>query len=162
MQANGAVGDSVDGAERVQVRLKRLRAGAVIPKYQTAQSAGMDLHGCFDDGAPITIAPGAIVKVPLGFAIALPVGFEAQIRPRSGLATKFGITVPNAPGTVDADYRGEMVVALINLGREPFVINHGDRIAQMVIARHAHADLSEVAELDATDRGAGGFGSTGR
>lgn len=132
-----------------------------MPAYQSEQAAGMDLSACLPEDASITIQPGEIAKVPLGFAIALPIGFEAQIRPRSGLATKQGITVPNAPGTVDSDYRGEMIVALINLGREPFVVTHGLRVAQMVIARVAHATLTEVDELDTTARGAGGFGSTG-
>ncbi len=142
------------------IRLKKLSPLATTPRYQTAHAAGMDLHACLP-GGPVTIAPGQIVKIPLGFAVALEPGFEAQIRPRSGLATKFGVTVPNSPGTVDADYRGEMVVALINLGREPFVVEHDMRIAQMVIARHATATMVEVAELDETARGGGGFGSTG-
>jgi len=141
------------------IRLKRLHPSAIIPRYHSEQAAGMDLSACLD--APVTLAPGQIVKVPLGFAVALPVGYEAQIRPRSGLATKHGVTVPNSPGTVDSDYRGEMVVALINLGREPFTVEHGLRIAQMVVAPVSHADVVEVAELDATARGSGGFGSTG-
>jgi dUTP pyrophosphatase len=119
----------------------------------------MDLAACLD--APVTIAPGQIVKISLGFAVALPVGYEAQIRPRSGLATKHGVTVPNSPGTVDSDYRGEMVVALINLGREPFTVEPGTRVAQMIVAPVSHATLVEVEELDATTRGTGGFGSTG-
>lgn len=145
------------------VRLKRLSAHAVIPRYQTAHSAGMDLHACLPEGpgSRVTLAPGAITLVPLGFSIALEPGYEAQIRPRSGLATKFGVTVPNAPGTVDADYRGPMMVALINLGREAFVIEHGMRIAQMVVARHATVEIEVVDELGDTARGAGGFGSTG-
>ncbi len=143
----------------VTVRFKRLHARAVTPQYHSEQAAGMDLAACLD--APVNIAPGQIVKIPLGFAIALPIGYEAQIRPRSGLATKLGITVPNSPGTVDSDYRGEMVVALINLGREPYTVEHGTRIAQMIVAPVSHATLLEVEELDATPRGAGGFGSTG-
>lgn len=142
------------------LRLQRLSPHAVIPRYQTAHSAGMDLHACLP-GGPVTLAPGEIKVIPLGFAIALPIGYEAQIRPRSGLATKHAVTVPNAPGTVDADYRGPMMVALINLGRAPFVVEHTMRIAQMVIARHEVADIVEVDTLDATARGAGGFGSTG-
>lgn len=142
------------------VRIKLLNAAATVPEYQTAQAAGMDLHACLP-GGPVTLGPGEIAKIPLGFAMALPPGFEAQIRPRSGLATKHGVTVPNAPGTVDADYRGEMVVALINLGREPYVVEHKARVAQMVISRHERAAPEMVAELDATARGAGGFGSTG-
>ena len=147
--------------DRPLVRYKALSARATLPKYQTELAAGMDLHACLAEGETLTLTPSEIIKVPLGFAVALPPGYEAQIRPRSGLATKFGITVPNAPGTVDADYRGEMVVALINLGRENFTIRHGDRVAQMVVARHAHAEMEIVAELDETGRGKGGFGSTG-
>jgi len=147
--------------DRPLVRYKALSARATLPKYQTELAAGMDLHACLADGEMLTVPPGEIIRVPLGFAVALPPGYEAQIRPRSGLATKSGITVPNSPGTVDADYRGEMVVALINLGREPFVVRHGDRVAQMVLARHAHAEMEIVTELDETSRGAGGFGSTG-
>ena len=143
----------------IQVQFKRLRASAVLPTYQTELAAGMDLSADLD--ASVTLQPGDIALIPCGFAMALPPGFEAQVRPRSGLATKFGISMPNAPGTVDADYRGEMVVALINLGREPFTVRHGDRVAQMVIARHAHAEFQVVSELDETARGAGGFGSTG-
>ncbi|MDP1662551.1 MAG: dUTP diphosphatase [Phycisphaerales bacterium] len=143
----------------VTVRFKRLNPRATMPAYQSEQAAGMDLAACLD--APVTVAPGHIVKVPLGFSIALPVGFEAQIRPRSGLATKLGVTVPNSPGTVDSDYRGEMVVALINLGREPYTVEHGTRVAQMIVAPVSHATLLEVEELDATARGTGGFGSTG-
>jgi dUTP pyrophosphatase len=119
----------------------------------------MDLHACID--AAMTIAPGQIVRVPLGFAMAIPAGYEGQVRPRSGLATKHGVTVPNAPGTVDADYRGEMMVALINLGREAFEVTPGMRVAQLVIAAVAHARIEEVEDLDATARGSGGFGSTG-
>lgn len=143
----------------VTVRFKRLNPRATVPAYQSEQAAGMDLAACLD--APVTVAPGHIVKVPLGFSIALPIGYEAQIRPRSGLATKLGVTVPNSPGTVDSDYRGEMVVALINLGREPYTVEHGTRIAQMIVAPVSHATLLEVDELDATARGSGGFGSTG-
>jgi dUTP pyrophosphatase len=149
----------------IDVRFKRLSPQAILPEYKTAHAAGMDLSACLpgeSGGAEgVTLAPGQIRLVPLGFAIALPVGFEAQIRPRSGLATKHGVTVPNAPGTVDADYRGEMMVALINLGSSAYTIRHGDRIAQMVIARHEVARLVVVDELDETARGAGGFGSTG-
>lgn len=133
-----------------------------MPRYQTAGSAGMDLAACLPSDEPLTIAPGAIVKVPLGFTVSFAEGFEIQIRPRSGLATKFGVTVPNAPGTVDCDYRGEMIVALINLGREPFVVEHGMRIAQMIVAPVVRAEVVLVEELDATVRGSGGFGSTGR
>lgn len=143
----------------VTLRFKRLSPGATIPRYQTDLAAGMDLHACLD--AAMTIAPGQIVRVPLGFAMAIPPGFEGQVRPRSGLATKHGVTVPNAPGTVDADYRGEMMVALINLGREPFEVTPGMRVAQLVIAAVARAEIDEIDDLDATARGSGGFGSTG-
>jgi dUTP pyrophosphatase len=119
----------------------------------------MDLAACID--APIVLAPGDIALVPCGFAMALPVGYEAQVRPRSGLGARHGISMPNAPGTIDADYRGEVKVPLINLGRAPFTVEDGMRIAQMVIARVERAAIVEVAELDATDRGSGGFGSTG-
>ncbi|HZW07509.1 MAG TPA: dUTP diphosphatase [Phycisphaerales bacterium] len=143
----------------VTVRLKRLSPRATLPQYHSDQAAGMDLAACLD--SPVTIAPGQIVKIPLGFAVALPIGYEAQIRPRSGLATRHGVTVPNSPGTVDSDYRGEMVVALINLGREPFTVEPGARVAQMIVAPVSHASILEVDELDSTTRGTGGFGSTG-
>jgi dUTP pyrophosphatase len=122
----------------------------------------MDLRAALPEDAPITLAPGARTLVPTGLAIALPAGYEAQVRPRSGLALKNGITCLNSPGTVDADYRGELAVILVNLGQEPFVIKRGDRIAQMVIAPVTQAAWSEVDTLDDTARGAGGFGSTGR
>ena len=109
----------------------------------------------------MTIAPGRIALIPCGFAMSIPAGFEAQVRPRSGLATKLGVTVPNAPGTIDSDYRGEVKVALINLGPEPYAVTHGARIAQMVVAPVARAEVRVVEELDQTERGAGGFGSTG-
>lgn len=130
-----------------------------LPAYATEHSAGMDLLAAID--APMTLAPGARALVPTGLAIALPDGFEAQIRPRSGLAFKHGISLVNSPGTIDADYRGEVGVLLVNLGQEPFVIERGMRIAQMVIAQYARAAFSEVIELPTTARGAGGFGSTG-
>lgn len=143
----------------IQVQFKRLRPSAVLPVYQTEQAAGMDLSADID--APVTLAPGDIALISCGFAMALPPGFEAQVRPRSGLATKFGISMPNAPGTIDADYRGEVKVPLINLGRTPFVVEPNMRIAQMVIARVERAEVVEVNELTDTVRGAGGFGSTG-
>lgn len=132
-----------------------------MPAYQTALAAGLDLAACLPDGESITIFTGKIALVPIGIAVAIPPGFEAQIRPRSGLSTRHGVTVPNAPGTIDADYRGEIKVALMNLGGEPFTIEHGMRVAQMVIAPVAHAAVEEVQTLDETERGAGGFGSTG-
>ena len=130
-----------------------------LPQYATLQSAGVDLRANIDE--PITLQPMQRAMVPTGLFIALPAGYEAQVRPRSGLALKKGITVLNSPGTIDADYRGEICIILINLSAEPFVINDGERIAQMVIARHEQAEWIEVEELSATDRGAGGFGHTG-
>lgn len=141
------------------LRIKRLSERATLPDYQTAHAAGMDLHAAIEE--PMALEPGGIVLVPCGFAMAVPVGFEAQVRPRSGLATKFGISMPNAPGTIDADYRGEVKVPLINLGRDPFTIEPAMRIAQMVIAPVARCEVDVVAELDDTERGSGGFGSTG-
>jgi dUTP pyrophosphatase len=136
--------------------------GLALPGYETADAAGMDLRAAVDDGAPVMLAPGHRAMIPTGLAIALPPGYEAQVRPRSGLAAKHGITCLNSPGTIDADYRGEVKVILINLGQEPFVIKRGERIAQMIIAPVTRAELNVVAQLDDTKRGAGGFGSTGR
>jgi dUTP pyrophosphatase len=132
--------------------------GLDLPSYATAGSAGLDLRSA----DALTLKPGARALVATGIAIALPENFEAQVRPRSGLAVKHGITVLNAPGTIDADYRGEIKVPLINLGHEDFVINRGDRIAQMVVAPVLQVELIEVAALDETARGAGGFGSSGK
>jgi dUTP pyrophosphatase len=136
--------------------------GLALPAYETAEAAGMDLRAAVEEAAPMTLAPGARAVVPTGLTIALPPGFEAQVRPRSGLAAKHGITCLNSPGTIDADYRGEVKVILINLGQEPFVIKRGERIAQMIIAPVTRAELKAVSVLDETSRGAGGFGSTGR
>lgn len=130
-----------------------------LPQYATAQSAGVDLRANLEN--PITLQPLQRCLVPTGLSMSLPVGFEAQVRPRSGLALKKGITVLNSPGTIDADYRGEVGVILINLSQEPFVINDGERIAQMVIARHEQAEWQQVETLDETERGAGGFGHSG-
>jgi len=130
-----------------------------LPHYETLASAGMDLRAYID--TPITLQPMERGLIKTGLFIELPVGTEAQVRPRSGLALKKGITVLNAPGTIDADYRGEIGVILINLSNEPFTINAGDRIAQLVIAKHERADWKEVESLTKTERGAGGFGSTG-
>ncbi len=130
-----------------------------LPAYATAQSAGMDLRANID--APITLRPMERRLIPTGLRIALPEGCEAQVRPRSGLALKHGITVLNTPGTIDADYRGEVKVLLVNFSNDDFVINTGERIAQMVIARYEKADLEQVAELDDTERGDGGYGHTG-
>ena len=130
------------------------------PAYATPQSAGVDLRANLEE--PLVLEPLQRVMVPTGLYIALPPGYEAQVRPRSGLAAKHGITVLNSPGTVDADYRGELKTILVNLSREPFEIVPGERIAQMVIARHEQVEWEPVDELDATERGAGGFGSTGK
>lgn len=130
-----------------------------LPRYETAQSAGMDLRASIDE--PITLQPLERKLIPTGLRIALPAGYEAQVRPRSGLALKKGVTVLNSPGTIDADYRGEIGIILINLSQEPFVIQDGERIAQMVIARHEQPDWEPVEVLDDTERGAGGFGHTG-
>jgi len=137
----------------------RLREGAMLPAYQTDRAAGMDLHACLE--SPVVLQPGEIRIVACGISIAVPEGFEAQVRPRSGLASRFGVGMPNAPGTIDSDYRGEVMVPLINLGRAAFTVEHGMRIAQMVVAPVARATVREVSSLDATARGAGGFGSTG-
>ena len=131
-----------------------------VPAYATELSAGMDLKANITE--PVTIASLERAMIPTGIYMELPEGYEAQIRPRSGLAAKFGVTVANAPGTVDADYRGEVKVILVNLSKEPFVINPGERIAQMVIAKYEKIEWEEVEELGDTERGAGGFGSTGR
>ena len=131
-----------------------------LPAYATAQSAGMDLRANTDE--PIVLQPLERRLIPTGLYMALPPGYEAQVRPRSGLALKQGITVLNAPGTIDADYRGEVGVLLINLSNQPFTVNDGERIAQMVIARHEQAELVPVEVLDETERGAGGYGHTGR
>ncbi len=146
----------------VSVSIKRLphAADLPLPAYQTNQSAGMDL--CAAVSADVVIAPGAYTMIPTGYAIALPAGFEAQVRPRSGLAAKNGVTVLNSPGTIDADYRGEVAVILINHGKQDFTVTRGMRIAQMVVAPVRTVMLEEKADLDDTARGAGGFGSTGR
>jgi dUTP pyrophosphatase len=142
------------------VRLKRVGTVEVpLPRYQTPGSAGMDLHAALPE--PVVVEPRARVKIPTGLSVAIPHGFEGQVRPRSGLAAKHGITVVNTPGTIDADYRGEVIVVLVNLGTEPVTIAPLDRIAQIVFARHEIATLVEVVDLDETTRGAGGYGSTG-
>ena len=130
-----------------------------LPAYETSGSAGMDLRAAIEE--PIRLTPMERALVPNGIKIALPQGYEAQVRPRSGLAVKHGVTVLNTPGTVDSDYRGELKTTIINLGSEPFVISRGDRIAQMIIAPVTQAEMIEVEELDDTERGSGGFGSTG-
>ncbi|MEY4534084.1 MAG: dUTP diphosphatase [Phycisphaerales bacterium] len=143
----------------VRIEWKRLSPLARIPAYQTSLAAGMDVHAAITE--PMLLEPNRVVLVPTGFALAIPEGFEAQVRPRSGLSTKHGVTVPNAPGTIDADYRGEVMVALINLGRADFTVEPGMRVAQLVFAPVARADIAEVHDLSPTERGAGGFGSTG-
>ena len=147
-----------------KLRVERLphAEGLPLPAYETPGSAGMDLRAAVAEEAPVTLAPGARALIPTGLRIALEPGFEAQVRPRSGLALKHGITCLNSPGTIDSDYRGEVGVIVINHGQEPFVIRRGERIAQMVIAQHEQARMLEVEALDETARGAGGFGSTGR
>jgi len=147
----------------VVVSVKRLPHGAdlPLPSYQSDGASGLDLLAAVPEDAPLTIAPGRHAAVPTGIAIALPPGTEAQVRPRSGLALRHGVTVLNAPGTVDADYRGELQVVLINHGTESFVITRGTRIAQLVIASVIRIRLTETTELDETPRGTGGFGSTG-
>ena len=143
----------------IEIRLKRLPhgEGLPVPAYATAHAAGLDVVSAED----VTLEPGGRHAVATGFAMAIPEGYEVQVRPRSGLALKHGISLPNTPGTIDADYRGELKVILINLGEEPFVIARGDRIAQLVAAPVQVARFAEVEELDETARGAGGFGSTG-
>lgn len=141
------------------LRFQVLSPQAVVPQYQSEHAAGMDLHAAI--AAPIVLRPHEIALVPSGLAVEIPVGFEAQIRPRSGLSCKYGVTVPNAPGTIDADYRGEVKIALINLSLSDFTIEPGMRVAQMVIAPVARATVEVVDQLSSTTRGAGGFGSTG-
>jgi len=147
----------------IEVRLTRLPHGAdlPLPAYQSAQAAGLDLVAAVPAVAPVIIAPGRFASIPTGIAIALPAGTEGQVRPRSGLAARYGVTVLNAPGTIDADYRGEVAVLLINHGREPFTVTRGMRIAQLVVASFAQSTLRVVESLDDTSRGKGGFGSTG-
>jgi dUTP pyrophosphatase len=150
--------------DEVEVRLTRLPHGAdlPLPSYQSDAAAGLDLVAAVAADAPVVIASGRWAAIPTGLALELPAGTEGQVRPRSGLAAQHGVTVLNAPGTIDADYRGEVKVLLVNLGPAPFTVTRGMRIAQLVIARAARARLVESAELAVTTRGAGGFGSTGR
>jgi dUTP pyrophosphatase len=144
----------------VRLQVKRLRGeGTTLPRYMTSHSAGMDLFASLEE--EVTLSPGERRLIPTGVAIALPEGYEAQVRPRSGLALKQGVTLLNTPGTVDADYRGEISAIMINLGAEPFVIRDGDRIAQLVVHQVCRAELQEVDELPESNRGAGGFGHTG-
>ncbi len=143
----------------MNIRIKKIHESAVIPEYATEHAAGMDLSACLD--APMTLGPGERAIVPTGLALAVPAGYEAQVRGRSGMAIKHGVLPANGVGTIDADYRGELGVILLNTSNEPFVVEHGMRVAQLVIARHETAEWSVVGELDKTARGAGGFGSTG-
>jgi len=147
----------------ITLSIMRLPHGAdlPLPTYQSKLAAGLDLHAAVPTEAPIEIAPGSRALIPTGVAIAVPPGYEAQVRPRSGLAIREGVTVLNAPGTIDADYRGEIQVILVNLGTKPFVIQRGARIAQLVVAPIIQATLVECASLDLTERNASGFGSTG-
>jgi dUTP pyrophosphatase len=146
---------------KIAVRRLPHAEGLPLPAYETPGSAGMDLRAAAPEHEPLVLKPGARMLVPTGFCMAIPQGFEVQVRPRSGLAAKAGVTCLNTPGTIDSDYRGEVKVILINLGAEDFVIRRGDRIAQMVVAPVAQAGWVEVDDLDETARGAGGFGSTG-
>jgi len=142
-----------------KIQIKKLFNAVLIPKYETPGSSGMDIAAHIKKN--IVINPGKKALVPTGFSLAIPKGYEVQIRPRSGLASKKSVTVLNTPGTIDADYRGEIKVILINLGEDEFIVENGQRIAQMVVCPVVHAQLEEVKELSETDRGAGGFGSTG-
>ena len=148
----------------VEIALKWLPhgEGLPLPRQQTAGAAGADLVAALADDEPLTLAPGKRATIPCGFAVALPEGYEAQVRSRSGLASKYGVSVLNSPGTIDADYRGEVKVILINLGETNFEIRRGDRIAQMVVAPVSAVGFTETDNLDETQRGTGGFGSTGR
>jgi len=143
----------------LKVKIVRLNKQAILPVYATAHAAGMDISACLD--APVRVAPFSTMLIPSGFAIELPEGYEAQLRPRSGLALRSMISLPNSPATIDADYRGEVKVILMNNGKEPFTVNHGDRIAQMVVARVEQISFEEVGELSSTVRGECGFGHTG-
>ena len=146
---------------KVDIRQLPHGEGLALPAYQSAHAAGLDLLAAVPEGAPLILSPGQRALVPTGLTIALPPGYEAQVRPRSGLASKHGVTVLNSPGTVDADYRGEIGVLLVNHGDGPFSIRRGERIAQMVIAPVVQVELVSAAKLSATERGSGGFGSTG-
>jgi len=151
-------------SQRLQIAVRRLPhgEGLPLPRAQTDGAAGMDLLAALPADAPVTLAPRARAAVPTGLEMAIPLGYEGQVRPRSGLAIRHGLTVANAPGTIDSDYRGEVKVLLVNLGEEPVIIARGERIAQLVIAPVTVADLITVEKLDETTRGSGGFGSTGR
>ena len=143
----------------LSVKIKKIRSSAILPEYQTAGAAGMDLHACIDQ--PVTLKPMQRFMVPTGIAVELPLGYELQIRGRSSFGAKFGVTMANGVGTIDADYRGEISAVLINLGADDYMTKPDMRVAQAIVAKHEHVIWSEVAELGETDRGAGGFGSTG-
>jgi dUTP pyrophosphatase len=147
----------------VTLRVKRLPhgEGLPLPSYQSKEAAGLDVVAGVPEGAAVAIPPGARALIPTGFALELPRGYEAQVRPRSGLALKHGVTLLNSPGTIDSDYRGELMVILVNHGDAPFLVRRGERIAQLVIAPVSHAEIVAAEELAATSRGPGGFGSTG-
>lgn len=145
--------------DQPKIEVLKLHADARIPRYMTVMAAGMDVCALLEES--ICLQPGERYLVPTGLAFAIPEGFEVQVRPRSGLAIKHGISMVNAPGTIDADYRGEIRIILINHGQEPFIVNSGDRIAQLVVAPVCQADLVEVGQLSETERGSGGFGHTG-
>jgi dUTP pyrophosphatase len=152
----------MSGAIKIDVRQLPHAEGLSLPAYQSSQAAGLDLLAAVPEQAPMVLAAGQHAMVPTGLVIALPEGFEAQVRPRSGLAARHGVTVLNSPGTIDADYRGEINVLLVNLGSEPFTIRRGERIAQMIVAPVTRVELARADSLPATTRGDGGFGSTGR
>jgi len=152
--------DRSGSAIEVQIARVRESCDLPLPEYQSAGAAGMDIMACLEE--PVTIGPGETARIPSGFAIAVPEGFEAQVRPRSGLAFRNAISLPNSPGTIDSDYRGEVQIILINHGNEPFRVEHGLRIAQMVITHVSRIAFQEVPGLPSTSRGAGGFGSTGQ
>ena len=146
--------------EKITLKVKRIKNSALsLPAYETEGSAGMDIRAALDED--VTLEPGDIKLIPTGISISIPMGYEGQIRPRSGLALKHGIGMVNSPGTIDSDYRGEVRIIMINYGKKSFTVKHGDRIAQMIIARVCSAVLEEVSELDSTGRGQGGFGHSG-
>jgi dUTP pyrophosphatase len=152
----------MSGAIRIDVQQLSHAEGLPLPAYQSSHAAGLDLLAAVPEQVPLVLAPGRHAMIPTGLVIALPDGYEAQVRPRSGLAAKHGVTVLNSPGTVDADYRGEINVLLVNLGAAPFTIRRGERIAQMVVAPVTRVELVRASSLSSTERGSGGFGSTGR
>ncbi len=153
--------DAPGRAVTIRIQLLPHGEGLPLPAYHSEHAAGLDVVAAVPDEAPVTIAPGARAAIPTGFVLELPPGYEGQLRPRSGLALKSGITLLNSPGTVDADYRGEVKVLMINLGDQPFVVRRGDRIAQLVVARVEPVRIEVTTELASTPRGSGGFGSTG-